>query len=152
LGVGDRHLDNLLLHQCGYFFHCDYSFILGNDPKKKDLVPMRITEDMVNGMGGWQSDNFCQFISLTCAVYLIFRRPENVRHLMSLIRLMEGCDIPDIEQTQSVDDALNGLRNRLRLDLNDEEAISYMEKLIEDSCSSKLWIAVDAIHTFAQRF
>ena len=33
LGVGDRHTDNLLLHPRGYFLHCDYSFILGQDPK-----------------------------------------------------------------------------------------------------------------------
>jgi phosphatidylinositol 3-kinase len=39
LGVGDRHLDNLLLHQTGNFFHCDFSFILGEDPKK--YQPMR---------------------------------------------------------------------------------------------------------------
>jgi phosphatidylinositol 3-kinase len=150
LGVGDRHLDNLLLHQSGHFFHCDYSFILGNDPKK--YLPMRITEDMVNGMGGWKSDNFCQFLSLACAVFLTLRRPENVRHLLSLLRIMEGCGLPDLEQTQSLESAIQGLRDRLRLDLNDEQAISFMEKLIEDSCSSKMWIAVDAIHSLAQRF
>ena len=65
LGVGDRHLDNLLLHESGHFFHCDYSFILGKDPKK--YLPMRITQDMISGMGGWKSDNFCQFLSLACA-------------------------------------------------------------------------------------
>jgi hypothetical protein len=43
LGLGDRHLDNLLLHQSGFFFHCDYSFILGNDPKK--YLPLRMTQD-----------------------------------------------------------------------------------------------------------
>lgn len=38
-GVGDRHLDNILLHQNGNLLHCDYSFILGNDPKT--YLPMR---------------------------------------------------------------------------------------------------------------
>jgi hypothetical protein len=150
LGVGDRHLDNLLLHQSGHFFHCDYSFILGKDPKK--YLPMRITQDMINGMGGWKSDNFCQFLSLACAAFLTLRRPENVRHLLSLIRLLEGCGLPDLEKTQSIETAIRGVRDRLQLDLNDEEAIVFMEKLIEDSCASKMWIAVDAIHSLAQRF
>jgi hypothetical protein len=149
LGVGDRHLDNLLLHQSGHFFHCDYSFVLGKDPKK--YLPMRITQDMINGMGGWKSDNFCQFLSLACAAFLTLRRPENVRHLLSLIRLLEGCGLPDLEHTQTIENAIQGVRDRLKLDLSDEEAIVFMEKLIQDSCSSKMWIAVDAIHSLAQK-
>jgi phosphatidylinositol 3-kinase len=150
LGVGDRHLDNLLLHESGHFFHCDYSFILGKDPKK--YLPMRITQDMINGMGGWKSDNFCQFLSLACAAFLTLRRPENVRHLLSLIRLLEGCGFPDLENTQTIEKAIQGVRDRLKLDLSDEEAIIFMEKLIQDSCSSKIWLAVDAIHSLAQKF
>jgi phosphatidylinositol 3-kinase len=153
LGVGDRHLDNLLLHQSGHFFHCDYSFILGKDPKK--YLPVRMTQDMVHGMGGGgheSSDNFCQFLSLACAAFLTLRRPENVRHLLSLVRLMEGCGLPDVEETQTIETAIMGIRDRLRLDLAEDEAISFMEKLIEESCSSRMWIAVDAIHTLGKRF
>jgi phosphatidylinositol kinase/protein kinase (PI-3 family) len=150
LGVGDRHLDNLLLHQTGHFFHCDYSFILGNDPKK--YLPVRMSEDMVNGMGGRNSDNFIMFLSLTCAAFLTLRRPENVRYLLSMVRMMEGCALPDVETNQTIEAAILGIRKRLRLDLSEDEAITFMEKLIEDSFSSKMWLAVDAIHTFGKQF
>ena len=150
LGVGDRHLDNLLLHQSGAFFHCDYSFLLGNDPKK--YVPLRITEDMVHGMGGVESDNYAKFLSLASAAFLALRRPEIVRVLLSMIRLMETSSLPDITENQSIEEAIMGVRERLRLDLTDDDAVVYMEELIERSLKDKIWIAVDAIHNLGKKF
>jgi Phosphatidylinositol 3- and 4-kinase len=150
LGVGDRHLDNLLLHQSGSFFHCDYSFILGNDPKK--YLPMRITEDMIYGMGYKDSDNYAKFLSLISAAFLALRRPENVRIILSMVRLMKESYIPDISINQTIERAIFGVRERLRLDLSESDAIDYVENLVEASLSNKLWIAVDAIHHIGKNF
>lgn len=50
LGLGDRHLDNLLLTDDGKLFHIDFGYILGRDPKY--TISMKLTKEMVEGMGG----------------------------------------------------------------------------------------------------
>lgn len=112
---------------------------------------MRITEDMVHGMGGRESDNFAKFLSLACAAFLALRHPENVRVLLSMVRLMETALLPDLSENQTIKEAILGVRNRLRLDLSEKQALAYMEDLIESSLSSKMWLAVDAIHTLGKK-
>ncbi|CAK9810048.1 Phosphatidylinositol 3-kinase catalytic subunit type 3 [Anthophora quadrimaculata] len=51
LGVGDRHLDNLLLTTSGKLFHIDFGYILGRDPKPLP-PPMKLSKEMVEAMGG----------------------------------------------------------------------------------------------------
>jgi len=150
LGVGDRHLDNLLLHVNGHFLHCDYSFILGRDPKT--YLPLRITEDMVLGMGGRDSDNFSKFLSIAGVAFVSLRRHNNVRILMALLRNMAYSKLPDISKNQNAGGALMAMHDRFRLDLSEEDSISFIEKLIEKSISSKIWIAVDTMHSLGKRF
>lgn len=53
LGVGDRHLENVLLSPNGLLIHIDFGFILGRDPKPLP-PPFKLVKEMVDAMGGQQ--------------------------------------------------------------------------------------------------
>ncbi len=75
LGVGDRHLDNLLVTDDGRLFHVDFAYLFGRDPKQAlPLPPIRLTKEMVDAMGGPQSEGFAQFRELCHTAYLVLRR------------------------------------------------------------------------------
>ncbi len=75
LGVGDRHLENLLLTRQGCLLHVDFAFLLGRDPHWHPLPPpMRITRDMIEAMGGSNSEAFRQFRQYCHTAYLVLRR------------------------------------------------------------------------------
>ncbi|KAL6187502.1 hypothetical protein ACLB2K_038900 [Fragaria x ananassa] len=93
LGIGDRHLDNLLLRDDGSLFHVDFGFILGRDPKPFP-PPMKLCKEMVEAMGGAESQYYTRFKSYCCEAYNIIRKSSNL--ILNLFHLMAGSNIPDI--------------------------------------------------------
>lgn len=69
LGVGDRHLDNIMITKDGVLFHIDYGFVLGADPKPISQPKMRITKDMVDALGGYQSVYYQEFLRLCNQIF-----------------------------------------------------------------------------------
>tara|TARA_B110001450_G_C17662900_1_gene498141 strand:+ start:970 stop:2583 length:1614 start_codon:yes stop_codon:yes gene_type:complete len=72
MGLGDRHLENILVCSDAHLVHVDFGFVLGDDPKHAH-TPMRITEEMVDAMGGRQSTTFVSFVKLTQQGYAAMR-------------------------------------------------------------------------------
>lgn len=77
LGLGDRHLDNILLTNKGEMFHIDYGFVLGQDPKPVKTPSMRITSGMLDAIGGYHSESYQEFKDLAENIYEILRRHVN---------------------------------------------------------------------------
>ena len=86
LGIGDRHLDNIMLTERGELFHIDYGFILGKDPRPMKAPCMRISEGMLDAIGGYQSEEYAQFKELCYQIYDISRRHVNT--FVCLLRLL----------------------------------------------------------------
>ncbi|CAM1330612.1 PIK3C3 (predicted), partial [Pycnogonum litorale] len=93
LGVGDRHLDNLLLTKTGKLFHIDFGYILGRDPKPLP-PPMKLSKEMVEAMGGISSEYYQEFRKQCYTAFLHLRRHSNL--ILNLFSLMVDANIPDI--------------------------------------------------------
>ena len=88
LGICDRHLDNIMMTDKGELFHIDYGYILGRDPKDRfiNLSEMRITDEMVNAIGGESSASYQQFKDLCSELYNCLRRYTNTfEYLLMLL-------------------------------------------------------------------
>ncbi|EHA99126.1 Phosphatidylinositol 3-kinase catalytic subunit type 3 [Heterocephalus glaber] len=145
LGVGDRHLDNLLLTKTGKLFHIDFGYILGRDPKPLP-PPMKLNKEMVEGMGGTQSEQYQEFRKQCYTAFLHLRRYSNL--ILNLFSLMVDANIPDI--ALEPDKTVKKVQDKFRLDLSDEEAVHYMQSLIDESVNALFAAVVEQIHKFAQ--
>ncbi|KAJ6498012.1 atypical/PIKK/PI3K protein kinase [Mycena vitilis] len=141
LGVGDRHLDNLLLAPDGHFFHVDFGYILGRDPKPFP-PPVKVCKEMVDGMGGAQSPHYARFKNFCFTAFTILRKSANL--ILNLVALMVDANIPDIKHR----DVHEQIQEKFRLDLTEEEAIKHFETLLNET--SYIAVVLDRIHDLAQ--
>lgn len=74
LGIGDRHLENIMITHQGKLFHIDYSYILGYDAKPITTPRMRITNEMVDALGGPNSKYYDMFKATCNITYNCLRR------------------------------------------------------------------------------
>jgi phosphatidylinositol 3-kinase len=147
LGVGDRHLDNLLLAPDGHFFHADFGFILGRDPKP--FAPaMKLCKEMVDGMGGSSSPQYAQFKQYCFTTYTTLRKSSNL--ILNLFSLMVNANIPDIKLEP--DKVVLKVKERFHLEMNEDEAIRHFDTLIEESSAAIFPVVIDRLHGFVQHF
>ncbi|KAH7341662.1 atypical/PIKK/PI3K protein kinase [Rhizoctonia solani] len=141
LGVGDRHLDNLLIAPDGHFFHVDFGYILGRDPKPFP-PPVKVCKEMVDAMGGAQSSHYARFKNYCFTAFSILRKSANL--ILNLVALMVDANIPDIKHR----DVHEQIQEKFRLDLTEEDAIKHFENLLNET--SYFTVMFDRIHDLAQ--
>lgn len=151
LGVGDRHLDNLLLQPSGHFFHIDFGFILGRDPKP--FAPLiKLCKEMVEGLGGTASPQYAQFKQYCFTAYTTLRKSSSL--VLNLFSLMVQSSVTDIrlmeEQMGVFGGAVGKVRERFNLDVSEEEAVRALDQVLADSVNAVFGVVIDRLHEFVQ--
>jgi len=145
LGVGDRHLDNLLISPSGAFFHVDFGYILGRDPKPY-APQMKLCREMVEGMGGADSANYIAFKQYCFTAWSTLRKSSNL--LLNLFALMKEANIPDIKVER--EGSVRKVEQRMWIGRSEAEAAREFEKLIEESMGDRLAGVIDWAHDVMQ--
>jgi len=126
LGIGDRHLDNIMITKKGLLFHIDFTFLLGNDPKLYAPI-IRIIPDMMEVIGGVNSYNYLLFKNICNKCYNILRQHTNIiSNLLSLLPVDEF-DRDKLEEE---------IINRFNPGEMEQETDIYLNTTIENSKDS----------------
>lgn len=134
LGVGDRHLDNIMMKTNGQLFHIDYGYSFFQDPKPVQPPPFRFTHHMAEAMGGEDSEHYERFKSYSCQAFHWLRKSANL--ILNLLSLMGDAGITDISKRSDLPKVLAKVEERFRLDLSDESAEIFFVGLINESLNA----------------
>jgi hypothetical protein len=137
LGIGDRHLDNIMVTKEGRLFHIDYSYILGNEPKPITSL-IRITGDMIDALGGISSVHYQQFIRWSGIIYNCIRKHINLLYNMLLV--IEDNDRYKREKIREY------MMQRLLPGISDKEAYNQFIGILENSNDGYKNNIIDYIH------
>lgn len=155
LGIGDRHLDNLQITPQGYFFHIDFGFIFGDDPKpfaprlrlpQPVASALHATEAGGDGASGETLLDRC--FLLAGRAYIALRRSMPL--WVSLLRVTGeagGAGCPRLRA--NADAAVVMVRDRLRADLgpNDEDhAVADFLLVLHESTEALYPVLTDKVH------
>ena len=146
LGIGDRHLDNIMMRSNGQLFHIDFGFIFGQDPKPLP-PPFRFTRHMADAMGGEDSEHYAKFKSYCCQAYNWLRKSANL--ILNLLSLMADAGINDISKRSNINKVLDVMLSKFRLDLTDEQADHFFIGLINESLNALAPRLMEAFHQIA---
>ncbi len=148
LQIKDRHNGNILIDRIGHIIHIDFGFLLSNAPGKGlkfETAPFKLTKDMVDCLGGENSDYFNKWkYNLKEGFKAIIKHKEKILILVEMMWCGHGNTLPCFEGEQ---DCINELRNRLEPQGDYDQ---FVENLINLSIKSWATTVYDYFQYYVQ--
>jgi phosphatidylinositol 3-kinase len=142
LGIGDRHLDNIMISKDGLLFHIDFGYILGQDPKYSNNRMIRVTPEIVNVIGGYESQDYEYFKRVCIQIYNRLRLHVNLfSNLLSMI--------PSIDPNITLELIRKELTERFEIGESHIEAATHMDNKVENKNNFE-YMLIDFIYKSKQ--
>lgn len=143
-GIGDRHLDNIMISKSGLLFHIDFGFILGQDPKYTSNKLIRVTPEIINVIGGHGSEDYDCFRQTCVKIYNRLRLHVNLfANLLSIV--------PSIDPTITNDNIKDELIERFEIGENYIEAATHMDNKVVSHHNFE-YMLIDFLHKAKQTY
>ena len=136
LQIKDRHNGNILIDNEGHLTHIDFGFLLSNAPGKGlkfENAPFKLSNDMVQNLGGIEGQYFEQFRKLLKKGFLAIHKHR--QKIIILVEMMYCGNGRNLDCFEKGEETINNLKQRLAPN-NCEKKIDifkFVDSLIEQS-------------------
>jgi len=134
----DRHNGNLLMDTAGHVIHIDFGFVFGIAPggsfSLEMSTPFKLTEEMLDVMGGPKSPLFSEFVTLFCCGFLAMQ--AHVDTFCTVVEITcEGSSFPCFEG-KDTNDVVDKFRSRFVPHMDKASSVAYALDLIKQAATS----------------
>lgn len=133
LQAKDRHNGNIMFDKTGRIIHIDFGFILGISPGGNlgfESAAFKLSYEMAELLDPGStksSESFAEFEELCVKGYLAARGA--VDSTIAIVEMMVPSQLPCFSRGEPVEE----LKQRFQLGLNDQQAASFMRRLVRDA-------------------
>ncbi|KAJ8903281.1 hypothetical protein NDN08_004390 [Rhodosorus marinus] len=137
LAIKDRHNGNLMIDSDGHISHIDFGFLLSNSPggnREFERAPFKLTQDMIDVMGGPKSSHFRKFRKYGRRAYAEGCKQMN-KILLEVDMMFSGNEsMPCFVGGRKV--VLDGIRERMMPNASTQERMQQFDTLVKQSSNN----------------
>lgn len=130
----DRHNGNILLDSHGHIIHIDFGFILSASPRNLgfESSPFKLTTELIELMGGLESDMFSYYKILILKGLLVARKHQE--KLISLVEILQSnSQLPCFKLGSAT---IKSFKDRFLMSLTETQLQAQIEQMVDQSVNS----------------